>query len=276
MASFTDGNALAIELKSSWIEATNLTRNDYVIIHATVPNFVPDGSSKLVLGNPKVKDVDLALVGFHVVGSMAGHPEMTWATFEHVNNSPNLSYPYVGNTGNSATINRPADAAGPWLFSSKGAQAASIKPRLKLNTVTKTEIVAVDPANPSPTVGPSDVTRLAPWGTISPDINTVLINNTDMVSINATMMSLLPAGDVRRNYIMIGAIWTDGNPPTFDTDPPATNHRGTPTLANSTMETFQPNSNCFGCHSGNMLGTSAGRGLSHIYGQIAPLFPRQP
>jgi hypothetical protein len=77
---------------------------------------------------------------------------------------------------------------------------------------------------------------------------------------------------------MIGAIWTDGNPPTIDADPPIapSNHRGTPTVANSTMETFQPNSNCFGCHIGSMLGTSAGRGLSHIYGQITPLFPKQP
>jgi hypothetical protein len=280
MASFEDGNALAIELKSSWIEATNLNKNDYVIIHATVPNFVPDGSSKLILGNPKVKDVDLALVGFHVVGSMAGHPEMTWATFEHINNSPNLEYSYVGKSG-SAIITRPADAAGPWLFSSKGAETASIKPRLKLDTVTKTAIVAVGPdGGPPPTVGPSDVTRLVPWGTVSPNPNTVLFNNTDMVSINANIMGMLPAGDVRKNYIMIGAIWTDGNPPTVDADPPApapaSNHRGTLTVANSTMETFQPNSNCFGCHVGAMLGTPAGRGLSHIYGQITPLFPKQP
>jgi hypothetical protein len=126
---------------------------------------VPLGSSKLILGNPKVKDVDFALVGFHVVGSMAGHPEMTWATFEHINNSPNLPYSYVGKSG--AIITKPADAAGPWLFSSKGAETASIKPRLKLNTVTKTEVNAVSPAGPPPTVGPSDVTRLVPWGTVS-------------------------------------------------------------------------------------------------------------
>jgi hypothetical protein len=276
MTSFADGNALAIEVKSSWIEATNLNKNDYVIIHATVPNFIPDGSSKLILGTPKVKDVDLALVGFHVVGSMAGHPEMTWATFEHINNSPNLPYSYVSKSG--ATIIQPADGAGPWLFSSKGAEAASITPRLKLNTVTQTEINAVGPASPSPTIGPSDVTRLVPWGTVSPDPNTVLINNNDMISINANIKDMLPAGDVRRNYMMIGAIWTDGQPPTVDVDPPTgpSNHRGTPTVANSTMETFQPNSNCFGCHVGNMLGTSAGRGLSHIYGQITPLFPKQP
>jgi hypothetical protein len=44
------------------------------------------------------------------------------------------------------------------------------------------------------------------------------------------------------------------------------------------METYQqgtgpgvPGTNCFDCHSGNMLGDSSGNGLSHIFGTLKPL-----
>ena len=81
------------------------------------------------------------------------------------------------------------------------------------------------------------------------------------------------AGDVRKNYIMIGATWTiDGKRPA------GSNEVGTNTLANSTMETFKQNINCFGCHTGPasdpnvMLGDANGGGLSHIWGKINPLF----
>jgi hypothetical protein len=38
------------------------------------------------------KTVNLAMVGMHVVGSTKGHPEMIWATFEHIGNAPNDDY----------------------------------------------------------------------------------------------------------------------------------------------------------------------------------------
>ena len=86
---------------------------------------------------------------------------------------------------------------------------------------------------------------------------------------------MLVGDDVRKNYILIGATWTSrGEAPSDDEDLLApSNHVGTSTLANTTMETFYQSSNCFSCHKGNMLGTSDGRGLSHIYGELKALSP---
>jgi hypothetical protein len=76
------------------------------------------------------------------------------------------------------------------------------------------------------------------------------------------------SGDVRGNYIVTGATWT-----IFGGPPSGNNQVGTNKLANTTLETYQSGSNCFSCHAGNMLGDNFGRGLSHTYGKLKPLFP---
>ncbi|QPF83212.1 hypothetical protein IC762_26325 [Bradyrhizobium genosp. L] len=246
---FQDRVALAMELKSSWVEASTLSNpGDYLTITATIPNFVPQGNTMLVPQGPP-KTVDLALVGFHVVGSVAGHPEMLWATFEHVNNAPTLQYDYITTAGTPKT--NLADGSGTWLFSGSAASAAPLKARMRASGAN---IVAV----PNQTIGPVDVTRQNPWGTFAQDTD----NNTDIVSLNSNVRSQLAGGDVRANYILTGVEWTDGNAPDD-----ATNTRGTPLMANSTMETFNQTRDCFFCHRGGMLG-----GLSHIWDNMDPLF----
>ncbi|MET4210324.1 hypothetical protein [Bradyrhizobium sp. LA2.1] len=244
---FQDRVALAMELKSSWVEASTLSNpKDYLTITAEIPNFVAQGNDKLVPSGTKT--VELALVGFHVVGSVAGHPEMIWATYEHINNAPTLQYDYMTTAG--ATATKPADGSGSWLFSTSGASTAPLNPRM---TAAGPNIVA----EPNQTIGPVDITRQNPWGTTANDTS----NNTDIVSLNANLRTQLLAGDVRANYILIGAEWTDG------AAPDGTNTHGTPLLANSTMETFNQDSDCFACHAGGMLG-----GLSHIWTRMEPLF----
>ena len=255
---FQDNVALSMELKSSWVEASKLGNpQDYLTIKATIPNFVPSGTNKLVQSG--TKNVDLALVGFHVVGSAAGHPEMIWATFEHVSNTPNLAYPYK--TASGTTVTNPADNVGPWLFSTSAPSATPLAVRMTSQN-NGAEIVA----NGQQTIGPIDVTRQKPWGTVATDA-TAADNNTDIISIDRSVIGQIAAGDVRANYIMIGSTWT------FDGKPPGTNIAGSLTLANSTMETFKQKLNCFTCHQGDMLGVSKGGGLSHIWGDIQPLFP---
>ena len=255
---FQDRIALAMELKSSWVEASTLSNPQaYLTIKATIPNFVPSGADKLVQSG--TKNVDLAMVGFHVVGSTLGHPEMIWATYEHINNAPNLQYAYKTASGPAT---KPADGSGPWLFSSSGASATPLRPRMTAQN-NGAEIVAVSPQ----TIGPVDVTRLNPWGTVATDGAADDVN-TAVISINRSVLGQMPAGDVRANYIMVGSTWTkDGKAPA------GANVTGTKTLANATMETFKQRLNCLGCHSGEMLGDKDGGGLSHIWGQILPLFP---
>ena len=121
------------------------------------------------------------------------------------------------------------------------------------------------------TVGPSDILRVNPWGSIGSSTS----KNTEVIAINNSVIGMLAAGDVRKNYIMIGATWTAGGVP------PPSGQAGTNKMSNSTMETFVQGGNCFGCHNGNMLGTLVGPppvppfadGLSHVYGPLKMLFP---
>ena len=261
---FPDANALAVEVKSAWIEMTpDLDASKYVTMTATVPTYKKESSTLWV--PESTKEVQLALVGMHVVGSTAGHPEMIWATFEHVSNTPNDQYVYLDRT--NAVKTAPRTTTGTWLFSASGASGPSESRRIILSD---SKIMAVAGAE----IGPSNIIRQNAWGTLLGN-NNAAVNNTRVISVNKSVIDKLVGDDVRRNYIMIGATWTkDGAPPSDDQDFDApSNHLGTSTLANTTMETFDQMSNCFSCHRGNMLGTAGSRGLSHIYGELKPLLP---
>ena len=97
-------------------------------------------------------------------------------------------------------------------------------------------------------------------------------SNTQIVSINNSVLTQLVSGDMRKNYFMLGATWTIGGQP-----PSSGTQTGTNLLANSTMETYvQGFSNCFTCHddNGNPMACwdiDADSGLSHIYAPIQPL-----
>jgi hypothetical protein len=260
---FPDANALAIELKSAWIETTGLDTSKYVTMTATIPTYTQTPTQWTVSGS---KQAQLALVGMHVVGSTAGHPEMIWATFEHVNNTRNTQYTYTNNANAPVTVLQ--DNGGTWTFSTTP-PAAPANQNQPLLSVSGLNIVAANPPTP---IGPSDIIRVNPWG--MPGTSTS--SNTEVISINNSVISQLAGGDIRKNYIMTGSTWTAGGAP-----PSGGNQVGTNQLANSTMETFFQPSNCFNCHSGNMLGVMAGPpptppvgdGLSHVYGPIKVLFP---
>jgi hypothetical protein len=261
------GKALTMEVKSAWIETTNLTNlDDYITIDATIPAFTKTDTMWTPSGTQPAK---LALVGMHVVGTVSGHPEMIWATYEHVNNAPNAPYTYNTSSG---TVAGPAPGPGPWLFSKSGASSGPITAKMKADSSNPDTVVAF----PGKTIGPSDAYRQNAWGSTSPDP----VRNTEIVSINNSVFGKLIAGDVRKKYIMVGAIWTDGTPPQQTTGPnPTNNFKGAKALANVTMETFLQNSNCLRCHKDNMLGSPPGPGgfsggLSHIWSQMQPLFPK--
>ena len=273
--SFPDSNALVVEVKSAWIETTGLANpNDYVTITATIPTFTPPltpplTSTIIAQAVPSgTKQTTLALVGMHVVGTVLGHKEMIWATFEHINNAPNTPYTYNTVSGPSP-LPGPADGPGPWNFSSSGASTGPIVSRMTVDSTNK-----INAVSPTIGIGPADIYRRNPWGTgpgSSATVNTN--NNTDIISINNSVFGKLLGGDKRKKYMMTGTTWTP-----FGATPTATNPVGTTSMANTTMETFFQPSNCFDCHSGNLLGTvpstsAFSGGLSHIWGQMKPLFP---
>jgi hypothetical protein len=270
-----DANAMAVEVKSAWIETTGLANpNDYVTITATVPNFTPALAPPFAqttitqsVQSAGTRQTTLALVGMHVVGSVAGHPEMIWATFEHINNAPNVPYTYNTITG-TTPVPGPADGPGPWNFSSTGASVGAIAPRMTL--MPNGTIVAAS----QPTIGRSDIYRRTPWGTASTNPTVFAKNNTDIISINNSVFGSLITGDKRKKYMMTGTTWTPNGQ-----NATSTNGVGTNSMANTTMETFFQPSNCFNCHSGNMLGSAPAAnqafsgGLSHIWQPLKQLFP---
>jgi hypothetical protein len=250
---FPDPNALAIELKSAWVVAAGLPNlNSYITMTATIPTY---NQANPNLWTPTGQQtVQLALVGIHVVGSTAGHPEMVWATFEHVGNTPNASYSY-NSTGGPQTVAQ--NTSGTWLFSASGSAGPFNTAHMSFTGPPSNNIQA----NASFTISPSDTLRSDPWGIDGSNAS----SNTEVISTNSHVRGMMASGDIRGNYIMTGATWTPfGSPPSGPTPGVGTNR-----LANTTMETYQQGvSNCFSCHQ-NGLNPD---GLSHIFGGLKPLF----
>ena len=245
--SFPDEKVLVVELKSSWIELPPGSGTaDYVSITAQVPDF--DMSSDTKWKQVGLRPANLAMVGMHIAFSVKGHPELIWATFEHVNNAPNVRYQYRDRN------DFPSFGLGPWLFSSGGGEAAN-QARMVMNG---NDIVVIDGKK----IGPIDVLRLSPWGTYQAELRPN--PNTRVISTNNNVQGRLERGDVRKNYMLIGATWGG---------------LGSRNLANSTMETFVQPASCPDCHDfkTHMLGSKDehgnGAGLSHLYGVLDPLFP---
>jgi hypothetical protein len=225
------------------------------------------------------KTVELALVGIHVVGSTAQHPEMVWATFEHIGNTPLEAYQYLNNLGVVTSVPRSITGVVPcdprltagWLFSK--CNGPFNNPHM---AETATGIQAISPFS----ISASDTLRLKPFGAaanLAPNpLASTPQSNTDIISINNSVGGLMPAGDIRSNYVLNGATWDI--PGSLSSTNPAGIEVGTSQLTNSTLETYDQGinsnsggSNCMDCH------TSASTSVltvdvSHVFKFIKPLF----
>lgn len=275
-----DADALAIELKASWVDAEGMDVSRYVTTMGEVPVFDTSNDKQWVQTGSK--QTLLALVGLHVVGSTAGHPEMIWATFEHLTNSPNAAYSYVNKSGK--TVNLPAETPRNLLFAANGSKGPFNQEHMYVKSTAPLTIVAKDGF----TISASDTQRTFPWGAdgslpLQQGLNAAQAN-TEVISINNNVHGMLAKGDLRAGYLLIGATWTVGGNNPFDpftsSNPPPTqpntfNYAGGNSLANSTMETYVSVKNklfnCFSCHQNNgQTNVPATVGVSHIYNSIVP------
>jgi hypothetical protein len=255
---FPDPHALAIEVKSSWVVAAGLPNlSSYITMDATIPTY--DTSSSTVWKPTGSQTVQLALVGMHVVGSTLGHPEMVWATFEHVGNTPVSTYTYNSTSGpQPATVAQ--NTSGTWLFAANNASAPFNQQHMFFAGPSGTPPNSIQ-ALMGFTISPSDTIRSMPFGTDGTDSS----SNTEIISMDNHVLSMMASGDVRGNYVMTGTTWTPfgSNPGPFNLGV------GTAKLANTTMETYMQGSNCFSCHqSGANLTTD----ISHVFPGLQPLF----
>jgi hypothetical protein len=281
-----DPNALAMELKTSWVEVTNLPNADtYVTIKAIIPTYDKSNPNKWVENGQRT--AKLALVGMHIVGSVAGHPEMIWATFEHEKNSPNAAYSYVDKNNNVKQV--PADTGKGWLFNANANDTTGAQ-NIQNMTVSGDTILVKNPSLASPTAR-----RIMAWGVASNTVpngedKTPADSNSEVISINNAVRSMLIGNDVRKNYLLIGATWTFGGAgPNGNVYPygavndsiPHGDAIGTGQLSNSTMETYvqAPSSasteqnavSCFSCHNDN--NGIKPSDLSHVFEDIISLPP---
>ena len=241
---FGDRNALAVTVKSAWVETTGLTEagldaSKYIKLTATIPTYDTSSQVRWTPNNRPTK-AELALVGMHIVGSAKGHADMIWATFEHVDNTPIASYDYK-NASNDIKTHHETNS-GPWLFSRATPGRFN---ELLMHTRNAPNIDAIK----GKTIAPSDTRREYAWGSDDAE------NNTRILAINKSIEGMLANGDVRRNYRLVGAAWNLGV--------------GAVKLSNTTMETYAQGTNCFSCHHGNLLGGK----LSRMYRSLQPLFP---
>jgi hypothetical protein len=195
---------------------------------------------------------NLAMVGMHIVGSTKGHPEMLWATFEHVSNGPAADYSYSKLP--SGTANVPQNTAGTWVFSANGAAAPFNEMHMSMGLGAQKDHIV---ARPGFTISPSNILRVKPWGLNGASSN----GNAEIIAINNTVRTVLDPADLRRNYFHEGTTWT-----IFGASPTPGNQVGANKLENTTMETFNQGGNCFDCHGTN---TTA---VSHIFSGTKPLF----
>ncbi|WP_342152794.1 hypothetical protein [Methylorubrum sp. SB2] len=285
-SSFPDGNALAVEVKMSWVDASTLPNNaqGYITRQASIPVYDRSNSADWIPQGNKV--VTVALVGAHIVGSANGHPEMIWATFEHQANAPLATYTY---TSGGQTVTVPSNTAGKWTFSADGAKPVYNEELGRYDSDTG-QIKAAAPPLP---IGPANVLRQKAWGVAADGVPnqedaTPAAAATQVISLNADVRAKLAAAgagsDPRFNYLLIGATWTlGGGEPNgqYPANPGVNNEIGTSMLTNSTMETFmqgadtsfKSGTNCFDCHgsSGQNPKVKADTFVSHIFGSINPL-----
>jgi hypothetical protein len=268
-----DKDALALELKMSWVLADSVPNDsDYVTTSAIIPTYTPNANNTkwIKTGTTTAK---LVLVGVHVVGNVAGHPEMLWSTFEHVNNTPLNTYSYLDENSKEVTVN--SSTSGTWNFCANGSTGPFNQAHMAMDTVIGDTIIA----NSGFTVTPSNTLRNQPWGAAAgtipnQNVSSAAESNSEIISINNNVMTMLITGDVRGNYMQIGNTWTmNGAFPTGEYADGG-NEIGTSNLANSTMETYHQDLNCFVCHSNFPTDSNDAYGyvgLSHIFGAIVPM-----
>jgi hypothetical protein len=248
-----DPEALAIEIKTSWVEAQGLENaKDFIQMPATVPTYDKSDPNEWVPNGTRT--VALAMVGMHIAGSTGafpenenhGHPEMLWATFEHLSNAPAAEYSYERGAGSPAG-NIPQNTAGNWVFCANGATGPFNEMHMRMDL---DHIVAIPPF----TISPSNILRTMPWGL--PGSSS--IGNAEVISLNNAVRSLLDPEDIRRNYFHEGTTWTlHGR---------STGVIGTGMLENATLETFSQGSSCLACHLPNTTK------VSHVFEETGPLF----
>jgi hypothetical protein len=230
---------------------------------ATIDLLESDGKGGLKPSGKTQDNVTVALVSTHIVGVLKDHPEFAWATFEQLNNAPNLP--------SNLTPSSPDPVSAQSFTFYKGGTPANasnvLPPSLTIDAATQVVSPITNVFLQFQYGGATPATRVA-----------------DIVSINANFQKSIagkasPLVDtVFANYTLTGTVWIladtlkpgDGN-----LDQEAI---GSIDLANATLETFVQGTgtNCFSCHNTSAGSTYPGKNinLSHIILSVLKANPK--
>lgn len=252
--SSTDTADESIELKTAWMPVTSCTAAKQY--HCT--NAVINGATQAV-----------ALIGMHIVHKLPDHQEWIWSTFEHVANAPDC-----------AKVTDPPSGFSSWNFFETGfvsvGSACSACPNDGSSCNAATQCNTFVSENQKP-----NICRTTQLSSLTCDTtNTNLDDDSnDVVCLNQSVQSMLPAGSIWRNYMLVGTIWFKPGMSAPDssgqTPPSGQTIVGNTTLANTVMETYTQADNCYSCHtntfkafSAQSAETSGHADFSHIFNRI--------
>jgi hypothetical protein len=245
----------AIEIKASWTPLPADHSLDYR--YKTAQAEILDPTTK------KLRTVTVGLTGLHIIRKRFPRLPWVWATFEQIDNSPDEA-----SGGGYSAPTLPANANQPspgYTFFNPGCTAGKdpaygCKHNAPPTPCTKPG-VACDPYN-----APMQITRINPVGTTAN-------------GVTAYVWGMLPAKSVFNYYRLVDVQWprtgiADPTPgpglkvPLTMGNPMPKGNAGGPTqiVANTTMESFQQNSNsCMDCHVFASIATApAARGLRKV------------
>lgn len=244
----------AVELKASWkIMGPGDDPAAFFTVPAVVNKLTTDAAGNVVVDPDATEQVTAGLVGFHIAGAPEGHPEMIWATFEHVDNAPDVPFDIVTEMskpktpGQEKALLETVIAKRDFSFYKAGTQFQSCN----LNP----DSMQLSDQKLSPI---TQVCRLYPTGGSNPDQPQDKGNHDNIVSLNASVWTAVTgsaASPLVRKYREIGAIWfldpeTQLVPDSKLQDPAGLT--GSTHLSNATIETFtqltDTADNCFTCH----------------------------
>lgn len=209
------------EIKSSWrILTAQDDASRYLQMPATVTQFndqgIPDGTTQ----------VNLGLVGLHIITKAPGYPQWIWSTFEQVDNVP----PKVLVEGK--WVNQPAPGV-KYSYFNAGAPADSLN-QSPCNWTLQDGHQVCQPKPGTSFTTPNPLDRFTP---LTPA--TVTLNSQFQAAAQVQ-------STVFKYYQLVTTQW-----PSDPSNP--SNPQGSPTpalAANVTMESYiQPNSSCTDCHS---------------------------
>lgn len=255
----------AMELKSSWmiVEGPLDRYSNYIVIPAKVPFFknVPDasgGGTHLEVDTSRpLRDVNVAMLGLHVVGAVDGHPELIWATFEHADDMGNRDVAPAASANPDATKTPPQTIDG----------AGRSYPLFAANTpIGEANNPVVQPIGSDQRFAkPTSIFRMYPGSAAAPPDDPdpkSPFEDPAVYTLNRHVGGLFSERDPskvdrRRNYRLVGAVWIDQPRRDFNAglffEDDDKRLAGENRLSNVSIESFtQPAvtgaPHCFSCH----------------------------